>query len=215
MAGMNGSTGVTGATGVTGPTGANGTGLTTVWEEGTQYSAGTLITYNHAIFLALATNTNITPGSSGADGIWAGIALGTGASPGGIPYTHSTHTINTQAEFISPVISGQGNTSVGALQTVLVPNDCTPSMTLYSYGPTGGVFGLYAVNPTSGGVSWPTTGSDLFAGACDVGGSSGSTPQKCSVTASSKAAAGTVLTISAPAQASGGQSGVFIYFSCF
>jgi hypothetical protein len=194
--GFPGPPGATGATGPQGPAGANGASLVSPWSSSTIYNIGTLVTYNNSLFVALTSNLNVTP-SSGANGTWAGIAMGTGASPGGIPYTIGVHDLQatTTPEYVTPAGNGNSSNSLGVGNTVITPIPCTPSMTIYSLGSTGGQFDLLSVLPISTAATGWSPGSTVMS--CTAGSSSGGVPQLCSVTSPAPVLAGTVLTLQA------------------
>jgi hypothetical protein len=213
--GATGPAGPAGPTGATGPAGPTGNSLALPWSSATSYSAGSLVSYNNSMFLALSDNADIPPGSLDSFGVWSGIAVGTGANPAGIPYTVVAHTVNTTTPvYLSPVTYGGGSSDgVSSLSTVVTPLACTPSLSLVSFAPQGGTFSLNYVTPTSGGYNWSTTGSDILD--CVVSGSTAGTPATCRATASTPVPAGSILTITAPQQSSGGTSAVYVAFSCY
>jgi hypothetical protein len=181
--------------------------LASAWSSSTAYTKGALVTLNNSIFLALSDNTNVQPGTSAATGVW----MGAGANPATIPYTIQPHTLGNSVYYWSPVTVNT-TAAVGPSNTVIVPITCTPSMTVYSLGPIAGTFYLYAVSTNTTNTIWSITGSAIMS--CPVSASTG-TPQSCSVTSSTTVAAGTVLTIQAPAQTSSGNVGGFSAFSCY
>jgi hypothetical protein len=189
--------------------------VASAWSSNTSYTAGTLVTYNNSIFLAVADNTNIVPNSSSASGVWSGVTLGTGANPAGIPFNISPHTLSSSATVYLGPTSGGSSTSASPTNSAIAPASCTPSMTIYSYGPTNSItYSLMYVTPNSSSSSW-AIGSSIMSCTISTGSSSGGV-QSCSVTAASAVSAGSVLTISAPAQTSAsGNTGAFVGFSCY
>lgn len=209
--GTNGINGATGPAGPAGPAGTNGTGLASAWNSTTAYTTGTLVTFNNSVFLALADSTSIQPGSSAANGIWSGISTGTGQAPAGIPFTAGSHNFTTGSNvFTTPVGNGAAVSTISTSNTAIVPVACTPSLTIYSFGPTGGTFNLDSVIMNSTGISF-TEGTSLMS--CTVGPSAGGAVQTCTATLSNQIDAGTVLTLNPPAQAN--SSAFYTAFSCF
>jgi hypothetical protein len=88
------------------------------------------------MFVALADNSNVTPGSNVAAGIWSGIAFGSGDGPAGIPYTISVHNLTTSGTpYVTPAASGNSTNTITSTSSIITPHACTPSMTIYSFGP--------------------------------------------------------------------------------
>jgi hypothetical protein len=209
--GAQGVQGSAGATGATGAAGANGTGLASAWNSGTSYTTGALVTFNNSIFMALSGNTSVTPGSTAGAGIWAGVAVGSGDNPAGIPYSIGGHNLSTSGtNYVNPVGSGTLSSSIGATNTTIAPIACTPSMTIFSFGPNGGTFTLYSVTTSTTSNTF-TQGSSIMN--CTVGSSTGA-PQSCAVTNASQVNAGTVMTLNVPTQTSNNAI-FYAAFSCF
>jgi hypothetical protein len=192
--------------------GGGGTPTIPAWSSGTDYTTGQLVTYNNAIFMAVADNTSSSsnePGTSGGATYWGGISIGTGANPIGIPYTVAGHLFATSIYYYSP--TGNQSSTLTDLGTAIAPTACTPSMTIYSYVPLAETWTLGSVTPTSSSNTW-TLGSSLAS--CPTSPASGSTPQTCSTTALSQVNAGTIMTIYGSAALSSGYAGLQIAFSC-
>jgi hypothetical protein len=183
---QQGSNGAAGATGATGGNGATGA-------QGIQGIQG-------------ATGATGATGAAG-DG-------GTGANPTGIPFNLSPHTLSSSATVYLGPTSGGSSTSASPTNSAIMPASCTPSMTIYSYGPTNSItYSLMYVTPNSSSSSW-AVGSSIMSCTIATGSSSGGV-QSCSVTAGATVSAGSVLTIAAPAQTSAsGNTGAFVGFSC-
>jgi len=211
--GATGPAGVQGVTGATGANGLNGTGLTSAWNSGTTYATGSLVTYNNSMYVSLVdNNVGLTPGASGSESKWTGVALGSGGAPYGIPYSIGAHVMsNLSSTYSSPAGSGGSPTSINSSAIVIAPASCTPSMTIYSYAPTAGTFTLDSVTTNSTSSTF-TPGFSIMS--CAVGISSGGTVQSCSVTAPGTVSAGTVMTLEAPSTT--GTGSIFLVaFSCY
>ena len=218
-AGFTGNTGPTGATGPTGPTGAigatgaNGNGLASAWVSSTAYTASTMVTYNNSLYVALANNSNVVPDSAAASGVWAGVALGSGNSPAGIPYAIGNHDLKTGAVgYFSPNSNGASSATINTSSIVIAPTSCTPSMTIYSYTSVVTTFTLYSVTLSTDLDTGFIQGGAIMS--CTVGSSAGGNPQTCSMTSGSTVAAGTVMTLSAPPPSSN-NAAFFSAFSCY
>jgi hypothetical protein len=232
--GSTGATGDTGAAGPTGPAGAAGPaggGLAAAWSSGSvSYTIGELVTHNNSIFVALADNTPSSsnePGTSGGVGVWAGVSLGSGAAPAGIPYTVGTHQFNSTSIYFNPTIGGGAAAGTGTtpgVASTIVPSACTPSYTIWNVSDyTSLTFQLYEAIPSSTATTsagW-TTGSTI-GGTCVISaaGATGSIPistagSSCQVTATSPVAAGTpiVLVLSTTALSSTYYM-FYVAFSC-
>jgi hypothetical protein len=192
--------------------GGGGTPTIPAWSSGTDYTTGQLVTYNNAIFMAVADNASSSsnePGTSGGATYWGGISIGTGANPIGIPYTVAGHLFANSIYYYSP--TGNQSSTLTDLGTAIAPTACAPSMTIYSYVPLAETWTLGSVTPTSSSNTWPL-GSSLAS--CTTSPASGSTPQTCSTTALSQVNAGTIMTIYGSAALSSGYAGLLIAFSC-
>jgi hypothetical protein len=171
------------------------------------------VTNNNGIFVALSDNTGIWPGSYAAAGIWAGVLIGSGDNPTGIPYTIGAHNFSppyaSSWAFVNPAGSGETDVSIGSTNTTIAPIACTPSMTIYSFGSSGGTFRLNSVR-TDNSDSW-SLGLPIMT--CAVGPSTGA-PQVCPVRSTQQVSAGTVMTLMVPAQTN--STGIFyVAFSCY
>jgi hypothetical protein len=195
--------GLPGAPGLQGPPGPSGVALATPWDSAISYTAGSLVIYNGAFFVALSGNSGTTPGSSAAIGIWSGASIGAGSSPAGIPYTTGIHvlTLSTGGDgFASPTSYGAAGTSgvpsLGAADTVMAPVACTPSMTIYNYSILNGdifTYHLTTVQPNlASSIGWSSVSN---VASCSIFSATG-TGSACTATASSQVAAGTILTLS-------------------
>jgi hypothetical protein len=182
-----------------------------VWDPSITYTTGALVTLNNQIFLALAGSTNVTPATSAAIGIWGGVVVGTGDSPGGIPYVITAHNLSAfSTAFFNPAGNSNNTGIISGTSSTLAPVACTPSMTIYSFLPDGGTFTLYSATTTSTTNSF-SQGSAIMS--CAVSGSSGSA-QTCTTTNAGQVSAGTVMTLNAPLQTSN-SSIFYAAFSCY
>jgi hypothetical protein len=127
-------------------------------------------------------------------------SIGAGANPAVIPTVVLTRTTQDSPEpaFYSPVSNSPGK-SAGITATAMVPADCTPSLTIYSFAPVPVTWNLNEVNPPSGAGPRAyahdqlTLGSALMS--CNTSAYSSGRPQTCTVTNSFPVPAGTLLTI--------------------
>jgi hypothetical protein len=184
-----------------------GTPTISAWDSGTAYTVGQLVTYDGNLYIASASSTNETPGSSTGAAYWSGVTNGSGAHPSGIPYTVSFHTPSSGAVYMGSV--GQSASGApGTQESVFLPTACTPSATWWTWNPniSGShtlTFAIYAVTTTTdttGGTDWSTSGSAITSctmSTAATGGTPG-TPATCTASGpSSPVAAGTVLTVKA------------------
>ena len=187
--GTNGPAGPTGANGSAGPTGANGPAGPT----GAQGPAG-------------LNGTNGATGPTGPAGP-AG-SNGTGANPNGIPLSSGGQT--GAAIWNKPGGAAQ-LASLGGEVTVIAPNACKPSLTVYSYTGASTTWVLASVTPSTSNNTW-TVGSLILS--VTTAAASGSSASQ---TASTNVAAGTIMVLtsnstSTPAAPGGG--GFLQAFSC-
>jgi hypothetical protein len=175
------------------------------------------VTYNNALYVATQASTDKTPGSSGSGSYWGTVSLGSGSSPTGIPYTFVGHVIGTAVTPYFGNLLGTTATSgsVPASYAVLIPNNCTATLTIWHYGNAEATYSLYTVTPTNGGSTW-TAGSSLAS--VSLAAASGPTPT--SNTSSPivvSVTAGELLTLGVNNTASPGTafSTGFGYFSAF
>jgi hypothetical protein len=202
-------TGAPGATGNTGPAGPAGRGSAADWSSSVSYSKGDLVSQNGGLYVALVDSVAAAPISSGSS--WAGVTLGTGASPRGYPLTVVSHQAASGSTlYLSPGLSYVNSALNNAQLVALIPATCTPSLTVYSM--TGDAASItYSLKSVtfSGGTSYA---AGLTLASCSLTSVSTSTATSCTVTGSS-ISANTLVTI----QASGtpGQTGpVITSFSC-
>ncbi len=194
-AGANGATGPTGANGVTGAVGATGP----AGANGATGPAGP--TGAVGVGATGATGPTGPAGATGATGP-AG-SNGTGSSPSGIPLAVAGHA--GAGTFFS-LTSGTDSTAAafGGNEIVVVPTDCTPSMTVYNYSGATTTYTIFQVNST------PAVTSTVILQVSVANGSSASS------TAGSKIAAGTLMTLTSGTSNSGTPPGGFFLtaFSC-
>jgi len=169
------------------------------------------------MFLALQDiSAGVTPDSTAAIGQWAGVALGSGNSPRGIPYSTAVHDFiagaGTALYFPPGANSGTEDTSITTSDIVIAPTACTPSMKIYSYSSASATFTLYSVTMSTDNDSTLSVGSMIAS--CNAGASSANSPTTCTVTASAAVSAGTVMTLSAPSPPSS-NAAFFSAFSCY
>lgn len=215
LIGPQGLTGAMGATGATGPAGPSIAAVT--WDSGTAYTNGALVNYNNSLYLALQDVTvGVTPGSDPAIGQWAGVALGSGNSPAGIPLSLADQVVYTSSvpSYFSPAANSPNYANTPQQgDLAIAPNTCTPSMTIYSYAqfPSAGTFTIYSVDMSNAAsLSFSLVAPIL---ACNVGSSINGVPQTCTATASGPVVAGTVMTLEA---SNASADGVFFSaFSCY
>lgn len=125
---------------------------------------------------------------------------GTGANPPAIPTVALTHFTedSSAATFYNPVSSSAGSTA-NILATALVPEQCTPSLTIHSFAPVPVTWTLDEMNPPSGSSAKPYAYNQLTVGtsvmSCDTGAYSSGSPQSCVVESTFPVPAGTLLTI--------------------
>jgi hypothetical protein len=195
--------------------GGGGTPTIPAWTSGTVYTTGQLVTYNNAIFMAVAGNTASSsnePGTSGANGVWAGITIGTGANPVGIPYSVTTHGMVSGFEYANPT-SSTSITTLTVNAVTISPTACTPSFTVFSYGTASSsqiTFALYYAIPNTGTPF--TLGSAISGATCSVSSWTSGGPQTCTATASSTITAETPFTLEA--SGSNGNAIYMLAFSC-
>ena len=211
-----GAEGPTGATGPTGPTGATSGGLAAVWSSSSvSYTTGELVTHNNNLFVALVDHTSSTsyePGTNGGVGYWAGVSLGSGAAPAGIPYSITSHlVINSSLDYGSPTSSTQA-VALGSITTAMAPTACTPSFTIYSYVPFSETFTLHEV--TGAGLNTFTLGIAVPGASCTASSWSSDAAITCSAKASGTVPAGTLLTMVPETVTSSGTEAYMMAFSC-
>lgn len=195
--------GLTGLTGPQGPQGPNGVALASPWDSTISYTAGALVTQNGAFFVALSDNSATPPGSNAAVGIWAGVSIGSGSNPAGIPYTTGVHvaTLSTDVgdAIVNPVIygaAGGATFSLGAVGTVMAPVACTPSVTISNLSILSAdailVFNLETIQPNLASPTGWSLRSTLAN--CSITSATGP-GNSCTATSPSEVSAGTLLTL--------------------
>lgn len=116
-----------------------------------------------------ATGVTGPTGATGSTGTGSGTSA-TGASPVGVPYSIIAHSLGTSTYYASPVGPVQ-STTLQSMLISLAPTACTPSMTIYSFGVSGGTFSLIQVTPSSSSSTY-TAGNSIMS--CSVGASTNS-----------------------------------------
>jgi hypothetical protein len=161
---------------------SSGGGLAAAWSSGTSYTTGELVTHNKSLFVALGDNSSIEPGTSGGVGVWAGVSLGSGAAPAGIPYTVVSHqaAATSTTYYVNPVSYITSNTEVAASGTIIAPSACTATLMIWHFGTYGATYQLNEVTPGSG-IAW-TLGS-VLAGPVTLSTNASTTTMTVSLTA--------------------------------
>jgi len=186
------------------------------------YSAGSLVFENGQVYVCISASASApdciseTPGTSTAIGFWAPLGFGgTGADPVGMPYTVITHLLNTVQSCGSPLANTGSSctTTLSIASTATVPTACTPSLTVYSFGDTGGTFTLNSVTPSNANSGVWALGTTVVGMTCSVGAySNGGSVPHCSVTGTGQLTAGEVVTLVTPGQ--GNPTAYTSAFSC-
>jgi hypothetical protein len=125
-----------------------------------------------------------------------------GASLGGggiqtVVLTHYTEA-GARTAYYNPVASLPGG-SANILATAIVPSECTPSLTIYSFAPVAVKWNLDEMNPPSSGSAAPYAHNQLRLGAsvmsCETNAYSSGGPEICTVKGNASLPTGTLLTI--------------------
>jgi hypothetical protein len=128
------------------------------------------------------------------------VSFAAGGNPAVIPTVVLTRATQESSEpaYYSPVSNSPGR-NAGITATALVPAECTPSLTIYSFAPVPVTWTLNEVNPPSSASPRAyahdqlTLGSALIS--CNTSAYSSGGPQTCTVNNSFPVPAGTLLTI--------------------
>jgi hypothetical protein len=108
--------------------------------------------------------------------------------------------------FFAPTSAVQNNSSVQAIETVVAPASCKPSMTVTSYVGVAQTWNIDSITPTNGSTTWAVNSVLATCGTNTTAGN------QCTATAASNVTAGTLMTIANPNTGSAG--GVIFAFSC-
>jgi hypothetical protein len=192
-----------------------GNTIASAWNSTTNYSQGSLVTGGIAgknLFIALQANTNKTPGAAGNEAIWSLVTTGTGAAPVVIPYTTVTHQASS-SQFLgltTPAVQGFSG-SVSSAVLTYIPNDCTPTLSVYSLtgDNTAVTFNVTSVTASGGGF---TLGGGQVVAPCSLTSTSNSVPATCSATGDTLYGGSFAMLWSTGAPQTGT---VFTAFSCY
>jgi len=146
-----------------------------------------------------AQGVAVVGGSAGGTGV-SGPVASLGSSPAGIPMTVLTHSTEgtSTAAFYNPVSSLPGGNAT-ITSTTILPAECTPSLTIYSFAPVPVKWTLSEMNPPSNASARPYAHDQLTLGSsvmsCGTEAYSSGGPETCTVKNGSALPAGTLLTI--------------------